>query len=85
MLRFGLCCLFKQEKITFKTATFSFLKHKTPSFCLSYLEKIILHNVENLQKALVYCSRHQIGAFRVTSRFFPLFTHPGLNYRLEDL
>lgn len=85
MLRLGLCCLFKQEKIKFRTATVAFLKDKTTNFQKKYLSEIIVNNCQSLQKALVYCLKHQIGSFRITSRFFPLFTHPLIQYKIEDL
>ena len=85
MIRFGLCCLFYQEKIKFKTTTATFLLKKDISFRKNYLSEIILHNLESLKKALLFCSDHKIGCFRITSRFLPLFTYPGLEYKIEDL
>jgi len=85
-MRFGLCCLFYKEKnITFKTAKASYLINKTSGFRKKYLSDIILHNCQNLKKALVYCSLNNIGCFRVTSRFFPLHTHPRLGYKIDKL
>jgi UV DNA damage endonuclease len=84
MIRLGLCCLFVEEPITFKTLTATYaLKLQEERF--SYLSSIILHNVNSLQKALFYCQKHAIGSFRISSRFFPLFSHPTLAYALKDL
>ncbi len=85
MLRIGLCCLFKKEQISFRIATATFLKKKNTAFRLQYLSDIIFSNCQNLLKALEYCLMHQIGDFRITSRFFPLFTHPETAYKIEQL
>ena len=84
-MRFGLCCLFYKENITFKTSKASFLSKKELSFRRKYISDIIFHNCQNLKKALVYCFENNIGSFRVTSRFFPLYTHPEVGYKIEDL
>ncbi len=85
MVRFGLCCIFYKEKISFKTTTASFLLKKTDLFRKKYLSEIILHNCESLKKSLIYCLNHKIGCFRITSRFFSLYTHPDFLYKIEDL
>jgi UV DNA damage endonuclease len=34
---------------------------------------------------LRYCREHRIGDFRINSQILPLYTHPELGYRLQDL
>ena len=85
MIRFGLCCIFFKEDIHFRTTTASFLLKKPLLFRKTYLSEIVLQNCENLKKALLYCDTHKIGCFRITSRFFPLYTHPAIAYKIEDL
>lgn len=83
MIRFGLCCLFKKAEIKFRTARVSYVKKLDDP--LAYFDEIIWNNVCSLKKAIQYCIQHGIGCFRVTSRFFPLYTHPEQGYVLQDL
>ena len=85
MLRFGLCCIFYREDIKFRTTTAKFLQKKSIEQRQEYLSTIILHNVKSLKKAILYCLDHHIGCFRITSKFFPLYTHPDIGYTLEQL
>lgn len=86
MQRLGLCCLFRRVPIRFRTTTAAYiLRLKRREDSLSYLSDIILHNIGSLFAAIVYCSEHGIGSFRITSRLFPLYTHPEFGYQLEDL
>lgn len=82
MIRFGLCCLFKKAPIKFRTARANYvLKLEKPS---DHLHDIIYDNIKSLKDAILYCKDHNIGCFRVTSKFLPLFTHPEINYVLND-
>lgn len=85
MIRWGLCCIFKEEPITFRRTTATFLSKKTRKEQLEYLNGIILHNGESLYKALVYCHENGIGDFRINSQILPLKTHPDLVYDLNEL
>lgn len=85
MQRLGLCCLFRKEKISFRSTTVAYVKGLSGEDFFSYISTIILHNVQNLLAAVLYCSEHGIGDFRVTSKLFPLYTHPELGYKIDDL
>ena len=85
MLRFGLCCLFKNEPIKFKRITAKYLKQFRRSEQLLYLSNIIKHNAESLNKALIFCNCTDIGSFRVNSQILPLKTHPEIGYEIEEL
>lgn len=52
---------------------------------ISLLSEICRHNVQSLRKALNYVVTHRIGAFRILSPLFPLFTHPSIHYQLDEL
>ena len=85
MLRLGLCCVFKKERIKFRTTTAAALRKLDRQGALDKLSKIILHNAASLREALEYCARNRIGAFRVKSEIFPLRTHPNAGYELNEL
>ena len=85
MLRFGLCCLFKDEAVTFRTTTAKALSTLPRDRQLIKLSEICLHNAHNLQRALETVQRLDIGAFRIMSPLFPRMTHPEAGYSLEDL
>ena len=84
-MRFGLCCLFKNEAITFRTTTAKALAPLKQAEQLAKLSTICLHNVENLHQAVETAHRLGIGAFRVMSPLFPRMTHPVVGYALDDL
>lgn len=85
MLRFGLCCLFKDEVVTFRTTTVKMLSTLPRDLQLVKLSGICLHNARNLQLALETVQRLGIGAFRIMSPLFPRMTHPEAGYTLESL
>ncbi|MSN26539.1 MAG: UV DNA damage repair endonuclease UvsE [Geobacter sp.] len=84
-MRFGLCCLFKEEKVTFRTTTAKNLSLLSLDLQLQKLSGICLHNVSNLFLALETVQRFGIGAFRIMSPLFPRMTHPEVGYTLADL
>jgi UV DNA damage endonuclease len=84
-MRFGLCCLFKNEAITFRTTTAKALAPLKRDAQLAKLSTICLHNVENLHQAVETAHRLGIGAFRIMSPLFPRMTHPDIGYGLNDL
>ena len=84
-MRFGLCCLFKNEAITFRTTTAKALSTLNRSEQLRKLSTICLHNVHNLHQAIETANRLGIGAFRIMSPLFPRLTHPDVGYALDDL
>ena len=85
MLRFGLCCLFKDEAITFRTTTVKMLSTLPRGLQLVKLSGICLHNARNLHLALESVQRLGIGAFRIMSPLFPRMTHPEAGYTLDSL
>lgn len=85
MLRLGLCCLFKNEAIAFRTTTVKALSTLTRDRQLIKLSEICLHNARSLQLALETAQRLGIGAFRIMSPLFPRMTHPEAGYSLDQL
>ncbi|MEZ4601772.1 MAG: UV DNA damage repair endonuclease UvsE [Syntrophotaleaceae bacterium] len=85
MLRFGLCCIFNEAPIRFRRTTAKSLLNLERSSQLARLNELCLHNAGSLLAALVETHRLGFGAFRILSQLFPLFTHPLVGYRLEDL
>lgn len=84
-IRWGLCCLFKQEPIHFGIRQATHLAKFDRNRQLEMVSATILANGHALLAAIAYCADAGIGAFRVNSRIFPLKTHPQVGYRLADL
>jgi UV DNA damage endonuclease len=84
-IRFGLCCLFCEEPVKFRTTTAAVLLRLTAEERREKLSKLCLHNAENLERALEACVAMGIGAFRIQSQLLPRYTHPEVGYRLEEL
>lgn len=87
MLRLGLCCVFSEAPIRFRTTTVRYLetfkdKGANPE---EFLSQIVLFNVMNLAFAVEFCKQHHIGSFRINSGFLPIYTHPEWGYHLENL
>ena len=85
MIRFGLCCIFKNEPISFRTTTVKTLSALSRSDQIKKLSRICLENTDSLLAAVKTVDRLGIGAFRITSPLFPRYTHPEVGYCLEDL
>jgi len=85
MLRFGLCCLFHEEPIKFRTTTAKFTGKLTAAEQDRKISDLCLHNAKSLLEAIRFCNQKSIGAFRVNSRILPLKTHPELGYKIEQL
>jgi UV DNA damage endonuclease len=85
MIRLGLCCLFREEPIKFRRKTAKSLSGSTRKEQLSVLSSLCLDNARALQQALRYCCDNGIGDFRINSQILPLYTHPQLGYRIEEL
>lgn len=84
-LRFGLCCIFIKEPIKFRTAYAINLKKFTKNERIAQLSDLCLQNSQNLLLALQTVNRLKIKAFRINSKFFPLYTHPDFAYTPEKL
>ena len=85
MIDFGLCCLFKEEKISFRTTTAARLSAKPRSEQLAGLSEICRSNAASLLQAVETVHRLGIGAFRIMSPLFPRMTHPEVGYALAEL
>ena len=85
MIRFGLCCIFRNEPIRFRRTTAAYLSRLPRRRQLDHLSDICGHNADSLGDALEFCRRNGIGSFRINSQILPLKTHPDVGYRMEDL
>ena len=85
MLRFGLCCIFRNEPIQFRQTTAKSLMSLSEKGRMEKLSAICLANANSLVKALETIHRFGIGAFRVSSQFLPRYTHPQVGYTLDSL
>ena len=85
MLRLGLCCIFNQAPIRFRSATAKFVRRLDRPARMVKLNELCLDNVRSLVAAVEEVYRLGFGSFRVSSPLLPLYTHPEVGYRLEDL
>jgi UV DNA damage endonuclease len=84
-IRWGLCCLFREEPIRFAVRQATHLARFDRSFQLALLSATLLANGQALLAAITYCGNNGIESFPVNSRIFPLKTHPTIGYRMTDL
>jgi UV DNA damage endonuclease len=84
-MRFGLCCIFVDQPIRFRTTTAKILAAFSREQQRSRISEICLENSRNLVCAVKTVHRLGIGAFRVTTPLFPRYTHPHVGYHLDDL
>ncbi len=80
MIRFGLCCIFREHPVAFRRTTAKYLARFSEEDRLKRLADLCAHNAENLTKALVFCRENGIGDFRINSQILPLKTHPDAGY-----
>jgi len=85
IVRFGLCCIFIEEPIRFRTTTARALAGLPRSEQYARLSDICCENAKSLLSAVQTVHSLGLGAFRVTSTFFPRYTHPAVGYTLADL
>lgn len=85
MIRFGLCCIFKEEPIRFRRTTARRLSGMSEKDRLEFLSDIGLHNADSLMESLRYCRANGIFSFRINSQILPLKTHPEWGYDMTDL
>lgn len=84
-IRFGLCCLFRDQPIKFVTTTATAIgKMKRPD-ALVKLSRLCMENAEALLAALKFCDENGIGCFRINSQILPIKTHPTCGYDVGDL
>jgi len=85
MIRLGLCCIFREQPIRFRTTTAAAIKRLPPLDGQKKLADICAANAAALMEALQFCSATGIGCFRVNSQILPLKTHPEVGYDLTEL
>jgi UV DNA damage endonuclease len=85
MIRFGLCCVFKQEPLKFRHTTAAFQRRFDRPRQLENLAVLCRHNARSLLSALTFCRDHGIGDFRINSQILPLKTHPDAGYDIRQL
>jgi len=85
MIRFGLCCTFRDEPITFRTTTATSLAKLIRPEALEKLGELCMSNAEALMASLQFCAARGIGCFRVISSILPLKTHPQVGYEIGEL
>ena len=83
--RLGLCCAFTAVPIRFRTTTARYLLTLAPPIRAAFLGALCRHNVEALEQAILWCAGQGVGAFRIQSQFFPVYTHPVAGYRWQAL
>lgn len=84
-IRFGLCCLFREEPIAFRQVTAKTLQPLPRAEQLGRVSEICLHNTRGVLAALCYVAGNGIGAFRIMTPLFPRYTHPEVGYQLAEL
>jgi len=89
MVRFGLCCIFKEEPVRFRTVTaktlYALPRKLRRKLRMGRVSKVCLHNTESLYNALQVVNRLGIKAFRILSQLFPRYTHPDVGYTIDIL
>ena len=85
MIRFGLCCVFRDEPIKFRNTTATAVGRMKRPDALAKLSGLCLANAEALKAALDFCAANGIGCFRVNSQILPLKSHLQLGYRIDEL
>ena len=85
MLRFGLCCIFKEQPIRFMQTTAKALNRISRQDQLNKLSEICLANTRTLKIALQFAAVNGIGAFRILTPLFPRYTHPDVGYSLDEM
>jgi UV DNA damage endonuclease len=83
--RLGLCCLFVEHPVSFRTTTATAALKLTRRERFRKLSALCLENGRSLLAALEFCAANGIGAFRINSQIWPLKTHPKAGYRIDDL
>jgi UV DNA damage endonuclease len=85
MIRLGLCCIFRDEPIKFRTTTATAMKRLGRDAQLARLSELCLENAKALQESLRYCAGHGIGCFRINSQILPIKTHLEVGYEVGEL
>ena len=85
MIRLGLCCLFRDEPIKFRTTTATAISKMKRPDALAKLSHLCLENADALLAAFRFCADNSIGCFRVNSQILPIKTHPACGYEVDGL
>lgn len=85
MIRLGLCCIFRDQPIKFRTTTATAMARMKRADALTKLAGLCLENADALLAALRFCADSGIGCFRINSQILPLKTHPQQGYEVADL
>jgi len=85
MIRWGLCCLFREAPIKFRRTTAKYLSTLSADKRRDHLSAICLDNARSLLQALKFCRHNGIYAFRINSQILPLKTHPQMGFNIESL
>jgi len=85
MIRLGLCCIFRDQPIKFRTTTAAAISRMKRADGLVKLSTLCLANADALLASLQFCADNGIGCFRINSRILPLKTHPECGYLVDDL
>lgn len=84
-IRWGLCCLFTDASPRFRQATATYVLRLSADDRRQYLADVVGANAIALLHAIERCAELGIGAFRISSQFVPLATHPTVGFEVEDL
>jgi UV DNA damage endonuclease len=84
-MRIGLCCIFREAPIKFRTTTATAIKKLPRNEGRNKLADLCAANAAALMEALQFCSAKGIGCFRVNSQILPLKTHPDVGYKVQEL
>ena len=85
MIRLGLCCIFRDQPIKFRTTTAAAIARMKRDDGLVKLSTICMANADALLASLQFCADNGIGCFRINSQILPLKTHPECGYGVDDL
>lgn len=85
MIRLGLCCIFRDQPIKFRTTTATAMARMKRADALTKLAGLCLENADALLAALRFCADAGIGCFRINSQILPLKTHPQQGYMIDEL
>ncbi|MEE2614552.1 MAG: UV DNA damage repair endonuclease UvsE [Verrucomicrobiota bacterium] len=84
-IRLGLCCIFLDQPIKFRTTTIKSLSSMNRDDALLKLSEICLNNAQALYKSLKFCAANNIGCFRINSQILPIKTHSKFGYDIYDI
>ncbi|MBC8871328.1 MAG: UV DNA damage repair endonuclease UvsE [Planctomycetes bacterium] len=85
MIRLGLCCIFRDQPIKFRTTTATAIARMKRADGLLRLSSLCMTNAETLLASLQFCAYNGIGCFRINSQILPLKTHPECGYAVDEL